>query len=67
MSFKIWMLILFLILLVVFSIQNIEPTTIKLLVWETTLSSTLLILITFFLGLAIGFILRNLKKPFKRG
>ncbi len=63
MSAKIWGVMILLILLVVFSLQNTQSTTVKFLFWEANTSGAFLILITFILGLAIGWLLGTLKKP----
>jgi len=63
MSAKIWGLMILLILLVIFSLQNTQSTTVKFLFWEANTSAAFLILITFILGLAIGWLLGTLKKP----
>jgi len=65
MPVKIWSLIVLLLLLVIFSFQNTQPITVKFLFWDANASSAFLILITFVLGLAIGWITGTLKKPFK--
>jgi uncharacterized integral membrane protein len=48
---------------VIFSLQNTQSTTVKFLFWEANTSGAFLILITFILGLAIGWLLGTLKKP----
>jgi uncharacterized integral membrane protein len=63
MSAKIWGVMILLILLVIFSLQNTQSTTVKFLFWEANTSGAFLILITFILGLAIGWLLGTLKKP----
>jgi len=63
MSAKIWWVMILLILLVIFSLQNTQSTTVKFLFWEANTSGAFLILITFILGLAIGWLLGTLKKP----
>jgi len=65
MPVKIWILIILLFLLLIFAFQNTQPIAVKFLFWEANASSAFLILITFFLGLAIGWITGTLKKPFK--
>jgi uncharacterized integral membrane protein len=63
MSAKIWGVVILLILLVIFCLQNTQSTTIKFLFWEANTSGALLIIITFIVGLAIGWLLATLKKP----
>jgi uncharacterized integral membrane protein len=63
MSAKIWGVMILLLLLVIFSLQNTQSTTVKFLFWEANTSGAFLILITFILGLAIGWLLGTLKKP----
>ncbi len=67
MSIKIWGVMILLILLVIFSLQNAQSTTVKFLFWEANTSGALLIIITFVLGLAIGWLLGTLKKPKTKG
>ena len=66
MSIKIGGLILILFLLVIFSFQNTQPISIKFLAWETSLPSALLMLITFLLGLAMGWTIGTFKKTFRK-
>lgn len=66
MSAKILGLIVLLVLIIIFSLQNTQPISIKLLFWEANASSAFLILITFILGLGIGMILGTWKKPSKK-
>ncbi len=57
-----WMgLVALLVVLLVFALQNTQPVAIKFLIWETTASAVLTILISFFLGGLAGFLVHYLK------
>ena len=50
-----WILTLFLLVFVaLFSVQNAEPITVQLLVWQITMSSALVILLATLLGVLAG-------------
>jgi len=66
MSAKILGLAILLVLIIIFSLQNTQPITIKLLFWEANASSAFLILITFILGLGIGMIVGTWKKSSRK-
>ena len=47
--------------LLVFALQNTHPVAIKFLLWETTASAVLTILISFCLGVLTGWLIHYLK------
>ena len=53
------------VLVAIVSLQNAQEVDLKLLVWDFSISKILLILITFILGLAVGFLL-SMKKSAKK-
>ena len=63
MKFKTIVAILFIILIVVFSLQNAEVTDVKFFVWKISMSRVLLILGSFGIGVLVG-ILVSMKKRF---
>ncbi|MBP1719893.1 MAG: Lipopolysaccharide assembly protein domain [Deltaproteobacteria bacterium] len=54
-------LLLLLAVLLVFALQNTHPVAIKFLLWETTASAVLTILISFCLGALTGWLIHYLK------
>ena len=54
-------LVVLLAVLLLFALQNTQPVAIKFLIWETTASAVLTILISFFLGGVAGFLVHYLK------
>jgi len=54
MSAKIVGIIVLLVFLVVFAIQNAQPLTLKFLLWEGTTSAVLSILVSFVIGFLVG-------------
>ncbi len=63
MKFKTIVAILFIILIVVFSLQNAVVTDVKFFVWKISMSRVLLILGSFGIGVLVG-ILVSMKKRF---
>lgn len=61
MKFKTIIALVFITLIVVFSIQNIEITDVKFLFWKLSISRVLVILGSFVIGIAVG-ILISMKK-----
>ncbi len=57
--------IVLLVFLVIFAVQNAQPLTVKFLFWETGTSAVLSIFISFIVGFLIGWII-GLTKPEKR-
>jgi len=54
------LLVVFAVLLV-FALQNTQPVAVKFLLWETTASAVLTILISFCLGALTGWLIHYLK------
>lgn len=48
-------------LIVVFTLQNTEPTTVKLFLWSITTSRALMLFVVLAVGIAIGWLLRSLR------
>ena len=60
------LLVLFAVLLV-FALQNTQPVAVKFLLWEITASAVLTILISFGLGVLMGWLIHYLKpKPSRK-
>jgi putative membrane protein len=60
-------LVLFVILIIIFAVQNSRTTTVELFNWSVTLPISLLVILVYILGMTTGGILfsviRNLMKP----
>jgi len=65
MKIKIGISLLFVILIVVFAIQNTEVVTIKLWFWEVNTPRALLILLCLVIGIFIGFLVPSPQKKDK--
>ena len=61
MSPKVIGLIILLIFLVIFAVQNTQPVAVKLLFWEISTSAVLTILVSFVLGFLTGWLVSVLK------
>ncbi|QBA64149.1 lipopolysaccharide assembly protein LapA domain-containing protein [Muriicola soli] len=61
MKFKSFILIVFVILIVIFSVQNAEVTEVNFLIWKIAMSKVLVILGSFGIGVLVG-ILATIKK-----
>ena len=59
---KIIIILLFALLIVIFSLQNAEIVQVKLLFWEMTFPRVLLILVSVSLGIIIGMFISGSKK-----
>ncbi|RPJ41547.1 MAG: LapA family protein [Deltaproteobacteria bacterium] len=60
-------LVVLLLVLLVFALQNTRPVAVKFLFWETTASAVLTILISFCLGALAGWLIHYLKpKPSRK-
>jgi uncharacterized integral membrane protein len=57
MSAKLIAIIVLLVLLLIFAIQNIQPVVLNFLFWQISTSSVLSILVSFAIGLLIGCLL----------
>jgi uncharacterized integral membrane protein len=57
MSAKILGLIVLLIFLVIFSIQNTQPVVVKFLFWEFSTSAVVSILVSFVIGFLVGWLI----------
>ncbi|WP_372745336.1 lipopolysaccharide assembly protein LapA domain-containing protein [Lutibacter sp.] len=64
MKFKTFIIILFIALIVVFSVQNIEITDVKFLFWKVSISRVLIILGSFAIGVLVG-MLASIKRTKK--
>ncbi|NNK10230.1 MAG: LapA family protein [Flavobacteriaceae bacterium] len=54
MKFKSFLVILFVILIVIFSVQNAEVTEVNFLFWKLAMSKVLIILGAFGIGIIVG-------------
>ena len=61
MNPKIIGLVALLSVLLIFALQNTQPVAVKFLIWETTASAVLTILISFCLGALAGWLIHYLK------
>jgi putative membrane protein len=61
MKFKALIVLFFIVLVVIFSLQNSEMIEVKFLFWKLSMSRVLIILGSFFIGLFVG-ILVSLKR-----
>jgi uncharacterized integral membrane protein len=61
MSPKIIGLIVLLIFLVIFAVQNTQPVAVKLLFWEISTSAVLSILVSYLVGFLTGWLVSVLK------
>jgi uncharacterized integral membrane protein len=50
-------LVVLLLVLLIFALQNTQPVAVKFLFWETTVSAVLTILVSFILGALTGVLL----------
>jgi uncharacterized integral membrane protein len=61
MSPKVIGLIILLIFLVIFAVQNTQPVAVKLLFWEISTSAVLTILVSYLVGFLTGWLVSVLK------
>jgi uncharacterized integral membrane protein len=57
MSAKVIAIIVLLILLLIFAIQNTQPVVLNFLFWQISTSSVISILVSYIIGLLTGFLL----------
>ncbi|MFB9055364.1 lipopolysaccharide assembly protein LapA domain-containing protein [Mariniflexile ostreae] len=62
MKFKTLIVLLFVIIIVIFSLQNTEVTDVNLLFWTLSMSRVLVILGSFALGLIVGILISITRK-----
>lgn len=62
MKLKTVLAIIFVSIIIVFSLQNAEVTDVKFLIWKLSLSRVLIILGSFAIGVIVG-ILASMKRP----
>ena len=65
MGTKHWIALLIAIIIVIFSIQNAEVTSVRFLIWKVDASRILIILGSFVLGVLVGVIFLKRKKNIK--
>jgi len=56
MSLKVIGLIILLVFLVIFSIQNTQPVAVRFLIWEISSSAVVSILVSFIAGFLVGWL-----------
>ena len=66
MSAKVIAIIVLLILLLIFAIQNTQPVVLNFLFWQIFTSSVLSILVSFIIGLLIGCLLMMIGRMKKK-
>lgn len=67
MKFKTFLIVVFISLILIFSIQNVEITDIKFLFWKLSISRVLIILGSFAIGILVGVLISMKKKYLKKG
>lgn len=65
MSLKAGAVIVLLVLLVIFAIQNTHPVEVKFLLWKISTSAVLSILVSFFIGFLMGWLV-SYSKPARK-
>ena len=65
MKFKTFVALFFIILIIIFSLQNTELTEIKFVFWKFSISRVLVILGSFAIGILVGLLI-SMKKTFKK-
>ncbi len=65
MKFKTIVALVFITLIVIFSVQNIEVTDVIFLFWKLTISRVLVILGSFTIGIVVGILISMKKKTSK--
>jgi len=65
MKFKTFVAVLFVVVIIVFSLQNAEITDIKFLFWKISFSRVIVILGSFFIGILVG-VLITVKKRYTK-
>jgi len=65
MKFKTFVALFFIILIIIFSLQNTELTEIKFVFWKFSISRVLVILGSFAIGILLGLLI-SMKKIFKK-
>jgi putative membrane protein len=65
MKFKTFVALFFIILIIIFSLQNTELTEIKFVFWKFSISRVLVILGSFAIGILVGLLI-SMKKIFKK-
>jgi uncharacterized integral membrane protein len=66
MSAKLIAIIVLLILLLIFAIQNIQPVVLNFLFWKISTSSVVSILVSFLIGLLTGWLLTMIGRMKKK-
>lgn len=64
MKFKTFIALLFITVVVIFSLQNAEVTDVKFLIWKLSISRVLIILGCFTLGVLVGILVSMRKRMF---
>ena len=62
---KIIGLVLLLLIMLIFALQNIQTVTLRFLFWQTETSAVLSILFSFLIGFLVGWLIRFGKPPKK--
>lgn len=66
MKFKTFIALLFIAVVVIFSLQNAEVTDVKFLTWKLSVSRVLIILGCFVLGVLVGILVSMKKRVFSK-
>ncbi len=62
-SFKFWAVVVVVLMLVVFTLQNTKSVEMHILVWTFTASGAFLVMAASVLGFAVGWVLRSARGP----
>lgn len=57
MKFKWWLILILMSLVVIFTIQNYPPVSLKLLFWSINTSQAILVYVTLIIGIIIGMLI----------
>jgi len=66
MNIKVIGLIVLLILLVIFAVQNTQPVTVNFLFWQASTSAVVSILLSFLVGCLVGWLIHFIKPGAKK-
>lgn len=58
-------ILMFLLIIVVFTVYNAEPVKLSFLMWSFSVSKAILIFVSLFIGIIIGVLMGMMKRPGK--
>ena len=62
---KLIIILVFLLVIVIFTVYNAEPVSINFLMWSFAVSKAILIFVSLFAGIIIGVLMGMMKRPEK--